>query len=94
MERDSDTIETIETVSTKEVLNQDKIEVDEKKLSPSNKKSDDAVDIQKNGNLKTSGLSADDKAEFCEVDLEEVNNCSSKTCYTSNDITFPLYITL
>ena len=94
MERDSDTIETIESVSTKEVLNQDKIEVDETKVSPSNKKSDDVIDIQKNGNLKTSGLSTEDKAEFCEVDLEEVNNCTSKKCYTSNDIISTLYNTI
>ena len=78
MERDSDTIETIETVSTKEVLNQDKIAEDEKKLPVSNRKSVEDIDMQKNGNLKNSGLSVDDKAEFCEVDLEEVNNCSSK----------------
>ena len=78
MERDSDTIETIETVSTKEVLNQDEITEDEKKLPVSNKTNVDDIDIQKNGNLKTSELIVDDKAEFCEVDLEEVNNSSSK----------------
>ena len=74
MEDDSDKIDTIETISTAETLNQDDIGKENKTKSLlSNKGNSDAIEVKNNGNLNGIPKNDNCKEEFCEVALDEVS---------------------
>ena len=74
MEDDSDKIDTIETISTAETLNQDDIGKEYKTKSLlSNKGNSDAIEVKNNGNLNGMPKNDNSKEEFCEVALDEVS---------------------
>ena len=74
MEDDSDKIDTIETISTAETLNQDDIGKENKTKSLlSNKGNSDAIEVKNNGNLNGRPKNDNFKEEFCEVALDEVS---------------------
>ena len=77
MERNSDAIETIETITATETLNQDNIgNEDEAKSHLSNKGNNDGIMVKNNGNLNGLKPKENNKEEFCEVDLDEVSEHS------------------
>ena len=75
MEQDSDRIDTIETIPTKETVNQDGIKEEDNTKSPlSNKGNNDVIEVKSNGILNEKEINSNNKDEFCEVTLDEVNN--------------------
>ena len=75
MEQDSDRIDTIETIPTKETVNQDGIkEEDNTKSLSSNKGNNDVIEVKSNGILNEKEINSNNKDDFCEVTLDEVNN--------------------
>ena len=75
MEQDSDRIDTIETTTTKETVNQDGIKDEDNTKSPlSNKGNNDVIEVKSNGILNDKEINDNNKDEFCEVTLDEVNN--------------------
>ena len=74
MENDSDKIDTIETITTTETLNQDGIERENKTKSPlSNKGNNDGIEVKNNGHLNGLEINDNAKEEFCEVNLDVVS---------------------
>lgn len=74
MEQDSDRIDTIETIPTKETVNQDGIkEEDNTKPPSSNKGNNDVIEVKSNGILNEKEINSNNKDEFCEVTLDEVD---------------------
>ena len=74
MEQDSDRIDTIETIPTKETVNQDGIKEEDNTKSPlSNKGNNDVIEVKSNGDLNDKEINDKNKDEFCEVTLDEVN---------------------
>ena len=99
MERNSDAIETIETITATETLNQDNIgNEDEAKSHLSNKGNNDGIMVKNNGNLNGLKPKENNKEEFCEVDLDEVSEHSLNvwflvvSCYFSKSMLFSLLL--
>ena len=92
MDREADTIETVEVLSKKEVLNQDGIKKETKKSSVSFKEVKDSIPISENGNAATSDRIIDDKSGFCDIDLEEVTTRHYEYLSYMNNRTIIIYL--